>query len=96
MDSCYQKKICNCVKHCNCEEGYECCSENVPDGKPSTFGLCVSKGTCDKNKGICSKKMLNSVEHFSDNNKTILSYDPLFFSIILFSSLTFIILYLKK
>lgn len=101
MDSCYQKNICNCVKDskCICKDGYECCSEEVPDGKPHIFGLCVAKGTCDKSRGICSDKMLKSVEHFSEynnKNKTMAIYNPLFFTIILFSSLTIIILYLKN
>jgi hypothetical protein len=51
MDSCYQEKVCNCKRDCECEEGYECCSE---DTKNPTMGLCVKKNTCNKKTGFCS------------------------------------------
>jgi hypothetical protein len=95
MESCYQKKVCNCIKNCTCDVGYECCSENIPDGKSPIFGLCVARGTCDKKRGTCSGKK-QSIEHFEnnsqyENNMNILTYFPF----ILFGCLIFIILYLK-
>jgi hypothetical protein len=60
MDACYQKNVCNCVKDCKCENGYECCSQNY-NGKPPKYGLCVKKGTCDKERGICNS-IKSSVE----------------------------------
>ena len=56
MDNCYQENICNCVKDCKCDDGYECCSEYVPENKRPKYGLCVHKGTCDTKRGICNSK----------------------------------------
>jgi hypothetical protein len=98
MDSCYQNKVCNCIKQCKCDNGYECCSQEVPGGKQPIFGLCVAKGTCDGKRGLCSNKKLKSVEHFSENSENNQCYYKdifMYFPIILVLSLTFIILYLK-
>lgn len=54
MDNCYQPNVCNCVRDCSCDDGYECCSEKTKN-KPR-YGLCVKKGTCDKERGICRTK----------------------------------------
>jgi hypothetical protein len=53
MDQCYQEKVCNCRRDCECDEGYECCSENT--AKP-TLGVCVKKDTCNKATGLCQTK----------------------------------------
>jgi len=55
MDNCYQPNVCNCKKDCNCDEGYECCSQ-IYKGKDSTYGLCVKSGSCDKERGICKSR----------------------------------------
>lgn len=95
MDSCYQKKVCNCVRDCNCDTGYECCSEEVPNGQQPIFGLCVAKGTCDQKRGMCSNKKIKSVEHFSGDSEENQGNIVMYFPIILVICLTFIILYLK-
>lgn len=54
MDENYQNPVCNCVRNNCCHSGYECCSQDVPDGTP-TFGLCVKKGRCNPKLGLVPK-----------------------------------------
>lgn len=54
---CIQTEVCNCLKSCSCQNGYECCTEN--SSKP-TLGICVEKGCCDGKRGLPSKKCRNS------------------------------------
>jgi hypothetical protein len=54
---CIQAEVCNCLKSCSCQNGYECCTEN--SSKP-TLGICVEKGCCDGKRGLPSKKCRNS------------------------------------
>lgn len=59
MDTCYQEKVCNCKRDCECEEGYECCSQQA---KNPTLGLCVKKGTCNQTTGLCQTKKPGFIE----------------------------------
>ena len=94
MESCYQEKVCNCMKDCSCDNGYECCSETVPKGKKSKYGICVETGTCDKSRGICNSKSksknvlidqenyrVNSTENFELKNTDWLKW-VIFFGVI--------------
>ncbi len=58
----YQQDFCNCTKSNCCQEGYTCCTENVPDGKVSTLGICCKGDTCNKNKGFCAFSSVKVVE----------------------------------
>jgi hypothetical protein len=75
-------KFCNCTKKDECPSpgaGFECCSETVPNGSPSRFGLWMKQSTCDPSKGlpkdahlmekfkyIPNVKMTGTVEGYND------------------------------
>jgi hypothetical protein len=61
---CIQPNVCNCIRDCSCDEGYQCCSQEVPSGT-STYGMCVKQGFCDKKRGIPDK----SCKNLSSNNE---------------------------
>jgi hypothetical protein len=59
MEKCYHREALNCAREHICDDGYECCSQKVPDGSKPTLGLCVKSGTCDPERGICTDKNKN-------------------------------------
>lgn len=101
MDSCYHPKTCNCVSDCQCDSGYECCSERPPKGQNPKLGLCVKNGTCDSKLGLCNPEgvfktagkitedftFFNSREGFNDKDKNWLL---IFLSILLIVVVLFI------
>lgn len=72
---CIQPGICNCVSDCSCDNGYVCCSQNVPKGK-ATYGMCVKQGFCDNERGIPMKSCKNSN---SKNNRSDGVREPFLF-----------------
>lgn len=65
---CVQSNMCNCVRDCTCETGYQCCSQTTPTGRP-TFGMCVKQGFCDSSRGIPVKSCKNS--NFSNETQDV-------------------------
>lgn len=72
--SCYHTDGCNCLKECNCPDGYECCYEHS-DGVTPTFGHCVLKGMCNNTTGLCdTRQRPSTMENFAIFGTTVL-YD---------------------
>jgi len=60
-------KYCNCTKRDECPSpgpDYECCSEAVPNGSPSRFGLWMKEKNCDRSKGLPKDAHLDNKEGF--------------------------------
>lgn len=66
---CIQPKICNCLKNCQCDDGYSCCSEKNQNGAKPTFGMCVKQGFCDEKRGIPMKNCRDSAYKQKSTNE---------------------------
>lgn len=66
-------KFCNCTKKDECPspgDGFECCSETVPNGSPARFGLWMKESTCDRSKGLPKDAHLMEKFKYTPNIKT--------------------------
>ena len=57
---CIHPYIENCQPDKKCPDGYECCSENVPNGGKAKLGLCIRTNECDKTRGLPKKSCKDS------------------------------------
>lgn len=69
--NCIQSKVCNCLRDCECDDGYSCCSEKASNGAKPTFGMCVKNGFCDEKRGIPVKNCKD------DKQKSLYTQDSL-------------------